>query len=347
MTNKQNFELLRMATRKASTAEANELSIKTGLDYRTVIGLVKILKYANLSEEEQAVAKYTDPSTYTLENVKKLYEAGLSDIIPFEYFENEAFVREMGITEIPAGFLAGCTGITEFKILPQIEKISDYAFYDCKNLRCLSVDQGELKEIGNNAFRGCTNLAITEIPESVEIIGKNAFRNCESIVTLKLPENIIHIKAGTFQNCFSLTELTTAKELYVGHCAFYNCSNLVAIGAVIREIGESSFGRCLSLKGIKLCTTTVPGKAFDGCALLQHIVFIMTPFVIGSNAFRGCISVEKIAARGLQHNLMSCTGYEEMIDCILSGPRRWRGGGLSVACEDNFCKIEERLDLCE
>ena len=62
-----------------------------------------------------------------------------------------------------------------------------------------------MKEIGENAFYGCSNLKNVEIPSSVTSIGVMAFSNCESLTSIEIPNSVTSIERMTFYGCSSLT----------------------------------------------------------------------------------------------------------------------------------------------
>ena len=57
-----------------------------------------------------------------------------------------------------------------------------------------------LKEIGEGAFEGCTNLKDVEIKENSAInkIGKNAFRNCPYLTSIVIPSSVTEIGDDAF-----------------------------------------------------------------------------------------------------------------------------------------------------
>jgi hypothetical protein len=61
-------------------------------------------------------------------------------------------------------------------MIPQnIKTIGDYSFYGCTNLKSITLLNGALNSIGENAFAYCGLLNIT-IPNSVTRIGNGAFQ---------------------------------------------------------------------------------------------------------------------------------------------------------------------------
>lgn len=50
-----------------------------------------------------------------------------------------------------------------------------------------------VKEIENEAFKGCTELTSITFPKGVKKIGEEAFAECESLTSITLPAHITNI----------------------------------------------------------------------------------------------------------------------------------------------------------
>ena len=64
-----------------------------------------------------------------------------------------------------------------------------------------------VKEICENAFRGCTSLTSVTFAENsqLESIGEHAFANCTSLTSIYIPNSVTFIDYGAFYGCISLT----------------------------------------------------------------------------------------------------------------------------------------------
>ena len=108
--------------------------------------------------------------------------------------------------------ITGAAASTDLVIPAQVEgvpvrEIGRDAFAGCTTLKTVTMEQG-VRSIGMNAFEGCTNLAEVTLPESLAFIEKDAFRDCGSLRKIVLPGIIKagQVREGAFAGV-GLTEL--------------------------------------------------------------------------------------------------------------------------------------------
>ena len=107
------------------------------------------------------------------------------------------------ITEIPKSAFFGCKSL-DYIVLPNIESIGSYAFYDCYNLKNIKSASGlnylpaTLKTIEHNAFSGTSNLENIYMSVSIESVGEEAFS--DSPVTIYIPSTIDTLSRNTGWN---------------------------------------------------------------------------------------------------------------------------------------------------
>ena len=108
-------------------------------------------------------------------------------------------------------------------------------------------------KIRDNLFAGCTNLALTSLPESLTSIGESAFADCSNLALTSLPESLTSISDHAFQWCINLA--------------------LTSLPDGLASIGFKAFADCTSLTSITFKGTpiTISSSAFDGCANLTDI----------------------------------------------------------------------------
>ena len=151
----------------------------------------------------------------------------------------------------------------------------------------------KVKEIGQNAFKLCTNLVKIILPEGLETIRPYAFEKCNSLQQIVFPQSLTRIENYVFRNCSSLQSITMSDNItYVGSNMFYNCTALksVKLSANITRIGKQMFYNCSSLTSI-----TIPQKvgqieynSFNGCVNLSSVTIEEGVDGIQYNAFSKC-----------------------------------------------------------
>ena len=191
------------------------------------------------------------------------------------------------------------------------------------------VFEKSIQYLGNDVFKGCSDLLEVVLPSSVGSVGDNAFSGCTSLSAIRLPEGLESLGESAFYNCTALEKIALPKSLKsVGSGAFSRCSRLESF----ESDKVSADGRCLILDGIlsafapaglatysipsgikqiapsvlKYCTkiteftvpasvTSVGGYAFYNCTSLQSVTFAgTTPPELGENAFLGTSGSLKI-----------------------------------------------------
>lgn len=151
--------------------------------------------------------------------------------------------------------------VRDLVIPNSINKINNYAFYNCISLNKLTISNG-VTSIGSGSFKGCNNLKSIDIPNSVTIIGSEAFAECESLLSLSIPNSTIKICEAAFLGCKSL--------------------KTVNLGNSVQEISNYSFMDCSSLTTINLPSSVklIGHRSFDGINLEIITSYIEEPFEI-------------------------------------------------------------------
>lgn len=84
-----------------------------------------------------------------------------------------------------------------------------------------------VKQIGSQAFSGCTTLMTVTIPPSVTSIASYAFAGCRSLTNVAIPSSVISIGLSAFAACKSLTTITIPDSVTsIGTGAFHGCTTL-------------------------------------------------------------------------------------------------------------------------
>ena len=78
-----------------------------------------------------------------------------------------------------------------------LEKIDEYAFYYCNNLREV-VLPNSVKEIGESAFKSCSTLKKVVLPQNLKVLNKSVFFGCEKLKEIILPSKLERIEKDCF-----------------------------------------------------------------------------------------------------------------------------------------------------
>ena len=118
---------------------------------------------------------------------------------------------------IKDGVLLGYYGLGGDIVLPNtVTKIDNEALKGNDNIVSITIP-GSVKDIGNNAFEGCTKLerVIFTNPEETNknlIIRLSAFQNCKKLTECEIPARAYQVVGNIFKGCTSLTEVTVNKN---------------------------------------------------------------------------------------------------------------------------------------
>lgn len=113
---------------------------------------------------------------------------------------------------IKDGVLLGYYGLGGNIVLPNtVTKINDEALKGNDNIVSITIP-GSVKDIGNNAFEGCTKLekVIFTNPGQASnnlLIRVSAFQNCKKLTECEIPARAYQVVGNIFKGCTSLTEV--------------------------------------------------------------------------------------------------------------------------------------------
>lgn len=74
--------------------------------------------------------------------------------------------KKFHVTEIDASAFSGCTKAASATIGTKITKIGSKAFYNCKNLKKITIKGTKLKSVGSKAFKGINKKAVIKVPKN-------------------------------------------------------------------------------------------------------------------------------------------------------------------------------------
>ena len=182
-----------------------------------------------------------------------------------------------------------------------VKEIGLDAFNGCTSLALTSLPEG-LNTINTRAFKGCTSLALTSLPDSVTQISSNAFDGCTNLALTSLPAGLTQISSSTFKGCTSLALTSLPDITYIGTNAFNGCTNLAltSLPEGVTTVYNSAFSGCtsLALTSLPEGVTTIEGGAFRGCTSLALTSLPEGVTTIGQSAFEGCSGIVSLIVLG-------------------------------------------------
>lgn len=147
-------------------------------------------------------------------------------------------INGIPVTTIGAGAFSSNYSLSSVVLGKNIKEIYASAFYDCKNLKTVSFNDG-LKTIGQYAF-SLTSLKNVKLPNGLESIGSWAFAKSRKLQTIILNDDLENIGNNVFFDCSSLESLSIPDSVtWVASDVVRNCRNLktLHIGKAARIVG--------------------------------------------------------------------------------------------------------------
>ena len=192
-----------------------------------------------------------------------------------------------------------------------LKNIGIQAFEGCSNLQTIWLTDG-LISISNKAFQGCSALQAIDIPESVERIGDYAFARCGVLQAITLPEGLTELQMATFSDCGALKAIRLPKHITtIPISAFQYCRSLASVELPdsLLTIDKYAFEGCYALQAFKIPdgVTNIELAAFRDCINLQTVEMPSSVTYIHYKAFEGCANIATV------HWAASCD-YHSVID---------------------------------
>ena len=185
----------------------------------------------------------------------------------------------------------------------------------------LIIDE-EVKTIGNNGFRLCTQLTEVVMPESITTLLAETFYECSGLREVKLSNNITSIGNNAFGYTSSLTKIniptslttlpyrmffraSSLETIYIpsnvttiANDVFYEANNLtyISIPSSVTTMGNNVFYNCPNLERVILNEglTNIGTYSFFSCENLNEIIIPNSVSNIGINCFQDCIGMTNV-----------------------------------------------------
>ena len=196
-----------------------------------------------------------------------------------------------GITSIGTRAFEKCKGLESITISNTVTSIGASAFSDCTSLGSITLPFVGEKADGTGDTR--FSYIFGTVPASLKTvvitggtsIAAEAFSGCWRLVNVTIPESVTSIGAGAFDGCREIASLTLPfvgeKADGTGNTQFSHIftSDPIFLKTVILTGGMSidaeAFADWWRLKSITIpeSVTSIGDAAFEGCVLLESIIF--------------------------------------------------------------------------
>ena len=154
---------------------------------------------------------------------------------PWYIGNSSTVIIDEGVTDISKYAFYNCRNLKNLSIGSSVETIDRYAFYNCDALTnvyyagsiaewCGIKFEANPSDFAENLYiDGKLVEGVLVIPDGVTSISSGAFKSQELITGVEIPDSVINIGASAFCDCVALEKITSLKETeYIGANAFFN-----------------------------------------------------------------------------------------------------------------------------
>lgn len=265
-----------------------------------------------------------------------------------------AFVRKIGEQVLSDFYISGkilmaYRGNEERVCVPDAICVIGEGCFENNNAIGRVVLPDSVREIRENAFKGCVSMQTIELSEELEVIEGGAFENCKKLIRIILPQNVKRLGESAFKRCFKLNSFLVNESLEeIGDMAFYGCTSLKSLDIPKKteingnlvffnsgldntpEAAEKPQNECLegSILSYEFCKNneivslniTEPnciGKyAFSGCPNLRELIIDNPDCAISEHAFEKCenLKIVKLNVKSIGKGAFSfCRSLETVV----------------------------------
>ena len=193
--------------------------------------------------------------------------------------------------------------IIKENIIISKEKISDpnYQYINLEelykyDLKCKKIKIIGLKELKID-FSGNEYLEEIVLDDKLKKINRNVFNNCKNLKKINL-ENVEEILEYAFSGCEKLERINLGKLSIINKNVFAKCTSLFEINLSddLKEIQGGAFSNTIisKLNISNKNTLIIKNYAFRDNKNLNEIQINVNKCIIESNAFSGCLNLEKL-----------------------------------------------------
>ncbi|MBQ8101132.1 MAG: leucine-rich repeat protein, partial [Paludibacteraceae bacterium] len=147
---------------------------------------------------------------------------------------------KQGTKWIGSSAFSGCSSLTSVTIPNSVTNIGDRAFYNCKNLNRVNIEdiakwcnisfsanESNPLHYAHHLYVNSKEIFELVIPEGVTKIGERTFRECAYLVSVKIPNTVTEIGERAFADCQRLWIAEIPESVVtIGKSAFFNVPHI-------------------------------------------------------------------------------------------------------------------------
>lgn len=134
----------------------------------------------------------------------------------FKQFSFKRITFNNALTKISDGAFAGCESLVELDIPENIKELGEEAFKGCSALQNLTLHKG-IEEIGDSAFEDCVSLRQAFIPGTVKNVGYHAFLGCSKLESIEFEYGVESIDVSEWADLPCLEKVISPSTASIRH----------------------------------------------------------------------------------------------------------------------------------
>ena len=207
------------------------------------------------------------------------------------------FVKD--VKKLGKGCFDSCVSMTNIDLSDTITDIPDGAFAGCHGASGELIIPKNIRRVGAEAFKNCSNIDKIVINGSPSDFGNDAFIGMRNVTKISL-----NAVGATLRDIFGadVANKVDTVEVDFGECKeipdryFESLPRMVnlQIGGTITRIGEESFANCAALARpyIPSSVSEIGSRAFANCGSIENVDIGTEVKKIGNNIFAGCEGIK-------------------------------------------------------